>query len=117
MGAGPGSIAEAMIKGLPCLLTSFVPGQEEGNKDFVVNNDAGTYIPYTDPLAIAEEIASLDEPSLLRRMSENARKLGRPSATLEIARRVGDGLLNLGVELPETRCNRSVAAASVTDDA
>ena len=29
--AGPGTIAEAMIKGLPVLLTSFLPGQEEGN--------------------------------------------------------------------------------------
>merc|ERR1711920_1042670 len=56
--AGPGSIAEAMIKGLPCLLTSFVPGQEEGNKHFVVNNGAGTYIADSNPVAIAEELAS-----------------------------------------------------------
>merc|ERR1719291_1031261 len=56
--AGPGSIAEAMIKGLPCLLTSFIPGQEEGNVSFVVDGGAGAFVADTDPDAIAAEVAA-----------------------------------------------------------
>jgi len=35
--AGPGSIAEAASVGLPIMLTSFLPGQEAGNVDVVVD--------------------------------------------------------------------------------
>merc|ERR1740139_1345730 len=41
--AGPGTIAEAAICGLPCILSSFLPGQEEGNVPYVVNNGFGCY--------------------------------------------------------------------------
>ena len=34
--ACPGTIVEAASIGLPVLLTSYLPGQEEGNVDFVV---------------------------------------------------------------------------------
>lgn len=36
--AGPGTIAESLICGLPVLLNGFVPCQEEGNVPFVLNN-------------------------------------------------------------------------------
>ena len=36
--AGPGTIAESFICGLPVLLNGFVPCQEEGNVPFVVRN-------------------------------------------------------------------------------
>lgn len=36
--AGPGTIAESFICGLPVLLNGFVPCQEEGNVPFVVKN-------------------------------------------------------------------------------
>ena len=54
--AGPGTIAEAAAVGLPVMLTSFLPGQEEGNADFVIEKDFGTLIPDYDPAAIAEEV-------------------------------------------------------------
>ena len=41
--AGPGTIAEALICGLPILLTGFIPGQEEGNVPFVLENGVGAY--------------------------------------------------------------------------
>lgn len=37
--AGPGTIAEATIKGLPVMLSGFLPGQEEGNVPYVVNGE------------------------------------------------------------------------------
>ena len=36
--AGPGTIAESLICGLPLLLNGFVPCQEAGNVPFVINN-------------------------------------------------------------------------------
>lgn len=36
--AGPGTIAESFICGLPVLLNGFIPGQEEGNIEYVVEN-------------------------------------------------------------------------------
>ena len=39
--AGPGTISEAAALSLPVMLTSFLPGQEEGNIDFVVDNGFG----------------------------------------------------------------------------
>ena len=36
--AGPGTIAEAAVRGLPTMLSSFLPGQEAGNVPFVVNH-------------------------------------------------------------------------------
>ena len=39
--AGPGTIAEAMILGLPLVLSTFLPGQESGNVPFVVDGGFG----------------------------------------------------------------------------
>lgn len=74
--AGPGTIAEASTLGLPIMLTSFLPGQEEGNVEFVVKeNKFGTYIPDTYPMNIAREILSwvLNKEKKLKPMSLNAR--------------------------------------------
>src|ERR1019366_3309326 len=43
--AGPGTIAEATCCGAPLLLTSHVPGQEEGNAELVVAAGAGRHAP------------------------------------------------------------------------
>eukprot|EP01035_Chromulina_nebulosa_P022951 gene22951-29732_t len=41
--AGPGTIAESMIRGLPIVLSYFLPGQEYGNIAYVVNGGFGVY--------------------------------------------------------------------------
>ena len=38
--AGPGTISEALICGLPMVLNAFVPCQEEGNIPYVTQNKA-----------------------------------------------------------------------------
>ena len=40
--AGPGTISEALICGLPMVLNAFVPCQEEGNIPYVVDNKVGS---------------------------------------------------------------------------
>lgn len=100
--AGPGSIAEAMIKGLPCLLTSFIPGQEEGNVTFVTQGGAGEFVPDSEPQRIAGTIAAwLEDPGLLLEMSAHARSLAKPHASLDITKRICLDFLDLGVDLKE----------------
>jgi len=100
--AGPGSLAEAMIKGLPCLITSFLPGQEEGNVDFVVDAGAGEFVSDEDPERVADVVAMwVHDPEKLQQMSERAKALARPHAALDIARRVCESQLDFGVELTD----------------
>lgn len=83
--AGPGTIAEASICGLPCMLFSFLPGQEAGNIPFVENAGFGKYSG--DPTVIADTVSKwLTSPEMLSEMKENALKASRPQATLDIAR-------------------------------
>merc|ERR1711920_1008769 len=107
--AGPGLIAEAMIKGLSCLITSFLPGQEEGNVTFVTSAGAGEYVADSEPDVVAETVAAwLRDPPRLATMSQNARRIAKPTAALDIARKMCDGLLELGVELKEAACKDSL---------
>ena len=83
--AGPGTIAEASICGLPCMLFSYLPGQEAGNIPFVENSGFGKYSG--DSVVIADTVTSwLSSPSLLQEMRDNALAAARPDATLDIAR-------------------------------
>ncbi|NJL08636.1 MAG: glycosyltransferase, partial [Methylacidiphilales bacterium] len=90
--AGPGTIAEATICGLPILFSGFIPGQEEGNVDYVVAHGGGRFI--RQPAAIAEAVVALFGPdrAALAAMAESSRALGHPHATAEIVRRL-TGLL------------------------
>eukprot|EP00183_Erythrolobus_madagascarensis_P003284 CAMPEP_0185851224 /NCGR_PEP_ID=MMETSP1354-20130828/7877_1 /TAXON_ID=708628 /ORGANISM="Erythrolobus madagascarensis, Strain CCMP3276" /LENGTH=484 /DNA_ID=CAMNT_0028552163 /DNA_START=86 /DNA_END=1540 /DNA_ORIENTATION=- len=81
--AGPGTIAESMICGLPIILSSFLPGQEEGNMRFVVDQDIGFYSD--KPEEIAETVVEwLGDPEQLAVRRSRALEYGRPHATLEI---------------------------------
>ena len=80
--AGPGTIAEALICGLPILLSGFIPGQEEGNVAFVVENGVGAYCDSPD--GIAAIINDWAGGSQLAQMSARARELGRPRAAYDI---------------------------------
>jgi len=78
--AGPSTIAEAFVVGLPILLYGFIPGQEEGNVDLVVMYGAGTYVE--EPAEIARLVAEWLRPgsSALAEMAARSRALGRPAA-------------------------------------
>lgn len=82
--AGPSTISEACIAGLPMILSDAIPGQEDGNILFVEQNYAGVYAPR--PHLVAQTVSSwLAEPATLKRRSENARRLARPDAVWQIA--------------------------------
>ncbi|MDE0080266.1 MAG: glycosyltransferase [Caldilineaceae bacterium] len=80
--AGPGTIAEALICGLPILLSGFIPGQEEGNVGYVVENGVGAYCD--SPEDIAATINDWAGDNKLLQMAARARELARPRAAYDI---------------------------------
>jgi 1,2-diacylglycerol 3-beta-galactosyltransferase len=84
--AGPGTICEALACNLPLILSGYVPGQEEGNVDFVVQNGVGVLA--LDPRTLVNELRKLIKPGskVLQQRLENAKALSRPEASFDIAR-------------------------------
>ena len=86
--AGPGTIAEAAAVGLPVMMTSFLPGQEAGNVDVVVESGFGEY--NDKPSKIADIVTSwLQDEQLLTGMSKAAMMAGNPYAADEIVKDIG----------------------------
>lgn len=67
-----------------------IGGQEERNADVLL--EAGAAVKCTEVTLVAHKLRRLlDDPERLRRMSDNARRLGRPNAANTIADIVLDG--------------------------
>ncbi len=83
--AGPGTIAEALCCGLPLLLVWYLPGQERGNVEWVVDIGAGRFVPHVDQLLDA--VAELAQPGseTLASMRVAVQAAARPDATRRIA--------------------------------
>ncbi len=87
--AGPNTLAEAFIVGLPLVLYAAIPGQEEGNILHVVENHAGVWTPR--PRAAADAVMDLlAHPAQRSAMAACSQALARPYATEEIARHLWD---------------------------
>ncbi|MEA4811022.1 MAG: glycosyltransferase [Anaerolineaceae bacterium] len=82
--AGPGTISEACIAGLPIILYSKIPGQENGNVDYVLNHKAGVW--ENDPKKVAGILKDwIENPGQMKAFAEASRSLGRPDASHLIA--------------------------------
>jgi 1,2-diacylglycerol 3-beta-galactosyltransferase len=83
--AGPGSFTEALLSGLPLLLMGKVPGQEDGNVDYVVAERVGVWEP--NPARAAAQLAAWLAPGnpALAEMSARAPGLANPDAASAIA--------------------------------
>jgi 1,2-diacylglycerol 3-beta-galactosyltransferase len=84
--AGPGTISEALIVGLPILLYGFVPGQEAGNVRFVLENGAGLLTDTPEKLVATLRALTGSDAGRLDEMRKQARRLARPKAATQIAR-------------------------------
>jgi hypothetical protein len=92
--AGPGTISEAAAVSLPVLLTSYLPGQEEGNIDYVIDGGFGAFCSDSDPMAIAEELCMwLQDERKLETLSKAAKAKGSPYAARDIVKAIGDSSL------------------------
>ena len=69
-------------------MTSFLPGQEAGNVEVVLESRFGEF--NEDPEEIAAIVSSwLKDPVLLADMSKRAKEVGRPHAAADIALEIG----------------------------
>ncbi|MDY6866396.1 MAG: glycosyltransferase, partial [Chloroflexota bacterium] len=85
--AGPGTISEAFTAGLPIILYSRMPGQEEGNVDYVVEKGAGVWAPYPEQV-VATLRYWLDHPEERQKIAKTSKNLARPDASKDIARKI-----------------------------
>jgi 1,2-diacylglycerol 3-beta-galactosyltransferase len=81
--AGPGSIAEALAMNLPIIVTSWLPGQEEGNVEFVIKEGVGHISK--EPKRIVKIIKELQNPAEYEKISKNIERVRKPHAALDIA--------------------------------
>jgi processive 1,2-diacylglycerol beta-glucosyltransferase len=78
----PGGLtsAECLAMGLPMIIVSPIPGQEERNADYLL--EQGVALKACDANAVAWRLKLLlNDPGLLDVMSEKARRIGRPDSS------------------------------------
>jgi 1,2-diacylglycerol 3-beta-galactosyltransferase len=88
--AGPATISEAIVCGLPIIISGAIPYQEDLNAAYVVENGVGQVAE--EPGEIVNLLREWLQPGNdeLSRMARNARCLARPETTLEVARLIAD---------------------------
>jgi 1,2-diacylglycerol 3-beta-galactosyltransferase len=86
--AGGLIVTEAMAAGLPMILIDILPGQEEGNADYVVKNNAGDMA--LDPMKMLETTAHwlAQDHALLKERAAAARVAGKPEAAYQVAEKL-----------------------------
>lgn len=83
--AGPGTISEAFIAGLPLILYSKMPGQEDGNVGYVTNQGAGIWAPNPDQLV--ECLKNwINHPEEMKIVASKSSQLAKPNASRDIAK-------------------------------
>lgn len=86
--AGPATISEACVAGLPMVLSGAVPGQEAGNIGYVIEHGAGVYAPGAAQVADAVADWLAEGSDRLAARGAQARALARPQAVWEIAEEI-----------------------------
>ena len=89
--AGPGTISEALNAHLPIILYSKLPGQEDGNVTFVVEEGAGVWAP-TPQLVVRALTRWISRPHEKARIVETCERLARPEAARLITRSIASML-------------------------
>jgi 1,2-diacylglycerol 3-beta-galactosyltransferase len=83
--AGPATITEAALVGLPMVLSGAIPFQESPNVDYVVEKGAGVYAPGPQRAADAVTHILTSGDEVLQQLSVGAQKLAQPDAIWRIA--------------------------------
>jgi 1,2-diacylglycerol 3-beta-galactosyltransferase len=87
--AGPGTISEAFISGLPLVLYSRLPGQEDGNVSYVEKLRAGVWAPR--PREVVDALRRwVEDPVAREKAAEASRRAAKPEAARRIARLIAD---------------------------
>ncbi len=84
----PGGLttSEILARGAAMAVVNPIPGQESRNSDFLLENGAAVKI--NNLATLGHKLTPLlEDPSRLARLKENARRIGKPQAAFDIARR------------------------------
>ncbi len=83
--AGPGTISEALACELPLILNSYLPGQEEGNVAYVLENNVGSIAH--NSIELVDALRRLVKPGsqLMSQQLGNAQRISRPRTSFDIA--------------------------------
>jgi len=87
--AGPGTISEALIANLPIILYHRIPGQEEGNVSYVIDEGAGIWAPDIEDIIRTLE-DWLNNPKKRMLAVENAKRLAKPDASRQVAQAIAE---------------------------
>jgi processive 1,2-diacylglycerol beta-glucosyltransferase len=84
----PGGLttSEVLASGAAMAVVNPIPGQESRNSDFLLENGAAVKINNIATLAF-KLTPLLRDPSRLARLKQNARRIGKPQAAFDVARR------------------------------
>jgi 1,2-diacylglycerol 3-beta-galactosyltransferase len=82
---GPATLCEACIAGLPTIIYDAIPGQETGNVEWIVNNNAGVFAPAAREVADTVEAWLTPGSDELAQRVAAARAIATPNAVWEIA--------------------------------
>lgn len=99
--AGPGTIAEALNADLPIILFAKLPGQEDGNVDYVLSEGVGVWAP--EPILVVRALTRwVCRPYERKKVVDNCRRAARPDASRQIALILGKqvGLNNDPLQIP-----------------
>lgn len=83
--AGPTTVAEALARELPTILSGFIPSQEEENVTHMVNAGAGVLAEQPERIVSTLERWLTDDGQTLARMSSAAWAAARPRAAFDAA--------------------------------
>ncbi len=83
--AGGLIVTESLASHLPMMLIDVIPGQEEGNADYVVSNGAGDLTNNTEETLEIIAHWLMNDSALLKERAKNAKALSKPLAAKDIA--------------------------------
>jgi len=84
--AGGATVQEAMCAGCPIIVNHVIPGQEEGNARYIMETKSGTVALTHDAVMAAVQNVFANDAAQWREWSTNISQLGKPTASLDIAK-------------------------------
>lgn len=90
--AGGLTVTEALASGLPMIFCGNIPGQEQFNAEYVVEQEAGV-MGKTPQDAVRAVVQLIEEPKRLEQLRQRARTLAKPRAAEELVQRLMENRL------------------------